>query len=188
MKQKAPLPLPPVVTRDDVTVAAHRCPYCRDVVERDAELVVCRDCLTRHHAACWIEGNAACSSCASTDCLETAKSSANAGLLQALGLSVLLGALLGTMCGVTSHDGLLLLLPVVSCLGAGYLHPRRRDLWVGPATFLSSFFGTLGLWVLSGNFSAHGFHPLNALGIVAVLGLLASALGGWVRRRRGPAR
>lgn len=40
-----------------------RCPYCRDGVDADGS-AVCRDCLTPHHPACWVEAGA-CSSCGS---------------------------------------------------------------------------------------------------------------------------
>jgi hypothetical protein len=39
----------------------HRCPYCHEGCPA-AEAVVCRDCLGRHHDACWVE-LAACSAC-----------------------------------------------------------------------------------------------------------------------------
>lgn len=49
--------------RDDVRVAANRCPYCHDSVSREGDAwVSCRECLTRHHTACWDEAEA-CSSC-----------------------------------------------------------------------------------------------------------------------------
>jgi len=63
--EKPPVELPqPPQERDDVKVSAHRCPYCRDDVPA-AESVVCQDCLTRHHPACWDEA-AKCSSCGAT--------------------------------------------------------------------------------------------------------------------------
>ncbi len=43
-----------------------RCPYCHDTcTASDERAVVCRDCLSRHHDACWREGEARCSSCGS---------------------------------------------------------------------------------------------------------------------------
>lgn len=41
---------------------ATRCPYCHDECAPEADVAVCRGCLSRHHAACWEEG-AACASC-----------------------------------------------------------------------------------------------------------------------------
>jgi len=67
-KPPAEPPQPPP-ERDDVKVNAHRCPYCHDDVAA-ADGVVCRDCLTRHHPACWDEA-AKCSSCGSTTRLAT---------------------------------------------------------------------------------------------------------------------
>jgi hypothetical protein len=52
------------VERDDVHVAANRCPFCHEDVEA-AESVVCRECLARHHSSCWSESEQ-CSACACT--------------------------------------------------------------------------------------------------------------------------
>lgn len=41
-----------------------RCPYCHDGVSGQQPTVVCGQCLSRHHAACW-EGS--CASCRSTE-------------------------------------------------------------------------------------------------------------------------
>jgi hypothetical protein len=41
-----------------------RCPYCHDEVPPEKS-VACRDCLARHHLACWGEGGR-CSACQST--------------------------------------------------------------------------------------------------------------------------
>ena len=49
----------------------NRCPFCHDDVSVEQnDWVACRDCLARHHSACWEEG-AACGSCGSTTALET---------------------------------------------------------------------------------------------------------------------
>lgn len=40
-----------------------RCPWCHDRFSSDDDLVVCRDCLAAHHAACWAESDA-CATCA----------------------------------------------------------------------------------------------------------------------------
>jgi hypothetical protein len=39
-----------------------RCPYCHDDCAPDGDVVVCRECLSRHHAGCWAESRA-CGSC-----------------------------------------------------------------------------------------------------------------------------
>ncbi|MEZ6185437.1 MAG: hypothetical protein R3F62_10555 [Planctomycetota bacterium] len=53
------------VAGDDVEVTVHslRCPYCHDGCT-PAESVACRDCLARHHSACW-EERGRCASCSS---------------------------------------------------------------------------------------------------------------------------
>ena len=54
---------PTPAEREDVHVAANRCPFCHDDVQATAlDGVVCAQCLTRHHDACWKEA-AKCSSC-----------------------------------------------------------------------------------------------------------------------------
>jgi hypothetical protein len=57
-------PDPEPAERDDVHVAANRCPFCHEDVLVETS-VVCQRCLTRHHEACW-EESGACSSCSST--------------------------------------------------------------------------------------------------------------------------
>ena len=42
---------------------ATRCPFCHAACDAAAEVVVCRTCLSRHHASCWDEGRASCASC-----------------------------------------------------------------------------------------------------------------------------
>ncbi|MCA8924198.1 MAG: hypothetical protein KDD82_20480 [Planctomycetes bacterium] len=76
--EKPPADRPPApVERDDVRVAAHRCPYCRDDVA-STEGVVCRECLTRHHPGCWDEAGR-CSSCGSGVRLEVPSATRAAG-------------------------------------------------------------------------------------------------------------
>lgn len=54
-----------------VTVHASptRCPFCHEGCDAEVENRVCRDCLARHHAACWAEG-AACANCGSGRSME----------------------------------------------------------------------------------------------------------------------
>ncbi len=63
-------PEPEPVERDDVHVAANRCPFCHEDVEAQ-ESVVCQGCLTRHHEACW-EESGVCSSCGGAQRLTSA--------------------------------------------------------------------------------------------------------------------
>lgn len=65
-KPTAREPAPVVIERDDVRVAASRtrCPFCHSSFADD-EWVACRECLARHHVACWGE-NGACATCAAT--------------------------------------------------------------------------------------------------------------------------
>lgn len=58
-------------TRDSVHLKANRCPYCHDRVEIDKS-IVCQQCLTRHHDACWVEGGH-CSSCGCGNALSLIK-------------------------------------------------------------------------------------------------------------------
>jgi hypothetical protein len=58
---------PPPAERDDVRVAGNRCPYCHEDVPRETA-DVCRDCLARHHAACWAEAPR-CGACGSVEVL-----------------------------------------------------------------------------------------------------------------------
>ncbi len=48
---------------------ATRCPYCHDECDPSTDVVVCRECLSRHHEGCWREGGSACSSCSATEAL-----------------------------------------------------------------------------------------------------------------------
>jgi len=51
------------VARDDVVVAANRCPYCHSDVDAEADDgVACKGCLARHHQSCWDEAGK-CSAC-----------------------------------------------------------------------------------------------------------------------------
>lgn len=71
MKEK-PQGSPQPEAQQEVTrkLGLNRCPFCHDdvSVERN-DWVACRDCLARHHSACW-EENTACASCGSTTALE----------------------------------------------------------------------------------------------------------------------
>lgn len=50
-----------------------RCPYCHDACgPEDARAMVCQQCLSRHHGACWREGGGRCASCGSTRALAPA--------------------------------------------------------------------------------------------------------------------
>lgn len=47
-----------------------RCPYCHDSCgPDDPRATVCQQCLSRHHAGCWREGDAQCASCGSKKAL-----------------------------------------------------------------------------------------------------------------------
>ncbi len=59
----------PAPERDDVKVAGNRCPYCHEDVPRETA-DVCRDCLARHHAACWAEAPR-CGTCGCTEVMRT---------------------------------------------------------------------------------------------------------------------
>ncbi|MBX3467347.1 MAG: hypothetical protein KF878_10690 [Planctomycetes bacterium] len=51
--------------REDVRLAAARCPFCHDDVHPDAgdvACVACERCLARHHEACWDEARR-CGAC-----------------------------------------------------------------------------------------------------------------------------
>ena len=57
------------VERDDVVVAANRCPYCHSDVDAEADDgVACKGCLARHHKSCWDEAGV-CSACGGTQAL-----------------------------------------------------------------------------------------------------------------------
>ena len=49
-------------TRVRSQAGATRCPFCHEDCPPEADVVVCRGCLARHHAGCWTEGKA-CASC-----------------------------------------------------------------------------------------------------------------------------
>lgn len=69
-KGDTPTPRKAVRRRDDVRLAATRCPYCHDDVHPEAQtgastdepVVACERCLTRHHDACWDESRR-CGAC-----------------------------------------------------------------------------------------------------------------------------
>jgi hypothetical protein len=50
-----------------------RCPYCHDACSpEDGAAIVCQMCLSRHHGACWREGESHCASCGSDRALQGA--------------------------------------------------------------------------------------------------------------------
>jgi hypothetical protein len=67
---------PEPVERDDVRLAANRCPFCHDDVEKAAS-VACQGCLARHHASCWTESRA-CSACGCEVSLQAATATGDA--------------------------------------------------------------------------------------------------------------
>ncbi|MCA8922906.1 MAG: hypothetical protein KDD82_13915 [Planctomycetes bacterium] len=91
--QTTPAPAP----REDVHVAANRCPFCHDGVT-PRESVVCKTCLARHHEACWGESGA-CASCQGSERLRSLpKVSAFTVLCLAIALAgVSVTALLGLL-------------------------------------------------------------------------------------------
>jgi hypothetical protein len=58
-----------VKARIEVKGSPTRCPYCHDDCAPGQDEVACRECLARHHRACWGE-RGACGSCSSTQALE----------------------------------------------------------------------------------------------------------------------
>jgi hypothetical protein len=55
--------------RVEVKGSPTRCPYCHDDCSPGVDDVACRECLARHHAACWNE-HGACGTCGSTQRFE----------------------------------------------------------------------------------------------------------------------
>ncbi len=54
------------LTRSGATSEVQRCPFCHSSVSPETEdLVACKQCLARHHRACWDESHR-CSSCSGT--------------------------------------------------------------------------------------------------------------------------
>jgi len=54
------------LTRSGAASEVQRCPYCHSSVAPEAEdWVACKQCLARHHRACWDEGHR-CASCSAT--------------------------------------------------------------------------------------------------------------------------
>lgn len=54
----------------DVAHSPVRCPYCHDSCTAETVgAIVCQDCLSRHHGACWREGTS-CASCGSQRALQ----------------------------------------------------------------------------------------------------------------------
>jgi|SRR5579872_3568558 len=89
-----------------------RCPFCHgEIGPRSDDWVACRDCLARHHRACWSELHA-CSTCGRRDFLGTTREvlPPRPPHLKAITFGVLLGALLGLFGAgiVVSGVGLLL--------------------------------------------------------------------------------
>lgn len=67
-EQPSLAPEAPPTERDDVHLAANRCPFCHDDA-RHSPSAACERCLARHHPACWDEAGR-CSSCGHTIALE----------------------------------------------------------------------------------------------------------------------
>lgn len=63
----------PSAPRVEPQAGATRCPYCHDGCAPEADVAVCRTCLSRHHAECWSEGGA-CASCGASDYLDAPES------------------------------------------------------------------------------------------------------------------
>ena len=66
--KSAPRPRPPVPA---IPLHLARCPFCRDDVTDDAQ-VVCAGCLARHHDACWDE-SPSCAACGHGQALAPAR-------------------------------------------------------------------------------------------------------------------
>jgi hypothetical protein len=81
-----------------------RCPFCHgDIAPRGDDWVACRDCLARHHSACWSELHA-CSTCGRRDFLGTTREvlPPRPPHLKAITFGVLLGAIFGLFgAGIT---------------------------------------------------------------------------------------
>lgn len=90
---------------------ATRCPFCHAGCEPEAEVVVCRACLSRHHAACWAEGGA-CASCQGREGLSSAAAEAQAaepGVTRGdVGLWLLLVGVSGVILGLVQGSKALL--------------------------------------------------------------------------------
>ena len=73
--------------RVEPQAGATRCPFCHEDCPPEADVAVCRSCLSRHHAACWQEG-ATCASCGASQCLTpTGEASQTAGATGWLGMT-----------------------------------------------------------------------------------------------------
>lgn len=143
--------------RVEPRAGATRCPFCHAGCEPDGDVVVCRTCLSRHHAACWAEGEA-CASCQGREGLSAAVADA-----QAAGP------------GVTRRDvGLWLLLVGVSGLILGLVQASKA--------FLQYFRETgLQLPLITQLVLIPAHYPLlTSLAVVAWVATAAMA-----RRRRG---
>jgi hypothetical protein len=53
-----------------VVANAHRCPFCHEPVTLESDWLACRQCLARHHTACWQEANR-CAACTGESALVT---------------------------------------------------------------------------------------------------------------------
>ncbi len=58
---------PEPAERDDVHVAANRCPFCHTDILGEGLKQGCPSCMAWHHTDCWREGGLSCSSCGFTE-------------------------------------------------------------------------------------------------------------------------
>lgn len=91
---------------------ATRCPFCHEECAPEVEVVVCRECLSRHHSACWGEGRA-CASCGAAEFLSApleatrpAEAATSTGLTRGeVGLWITLIATSGVILGLVQAAG-----------------------------------------------------------------------------------
>ena len=192
--EKPPVEPPqPPRERDDVKVNAHRCPYCRDDVTA-AESVVCRDCLTRHHPACWDEP-AKCSSCGSTARLASERpplTDERVGeLLREHGYSEAevaahlarqrVGLALCAM-GDCVQPGSWTFGPGAARLCEGHARTQNRQMtWLVGG--LSAFVGLLAVGTAIGGWLAHERELIPLGGLFLVLALVLGVLARWFHRK-----
>ena len=71
MKQQHKAKAPEDEVEVEVAGSPVRCPYCHDTcTAEDTRAIVCQKCLSRHHGACWREGQHRCASCGSRKALK----------------------------------------------------------------------------------------------------------------------
>src|SRR4051812_36381946 len=71
---------------------ATRCPYCHEECPPGEDVRVCRECLARHHAACWSESEG-CAGCRAREALAPEKGPARPNLLGTVSLALGLASL-----------------------------------------------------------------------------------------------